>query len=105
MDLVRAGRCKRFEKDGVKYLQGLLTDVTSAGRQRPKHTRLVTAIEQSSEAVVITDPQGTIEYVNPAFRESPVTPGGGHRTEPQDTEIRGKHAQSFTSSLGDDSQW
>jgi PAS domain S-box-containing protein len=29
--------------------------------------RLSTAIEQSPEAVVITDPDGTIQYVNPAF--------------------------------------
>jgi two-component system cell cycle sensor histidine kinase/response regulator CckA len=32
-----------------------------------QHLGLVTAIEQSAEAVVITDVRGTIDYVNPAF--------------------------------------
>ncbi len=30
-------------------------------------TRLATVVEQASDAIVITDPQGTIQYVNPAF--------------------------------------
>jgi PAS domain S-box-containing protein len=32
-----------------------------------EHVRLVTAIEQAGEAIVVTDPDGNIQYVNPAF--------------------------------------
>jgi PAS domain S-box-containing protein len=34
------------------------------------HQRLITAIEQSVENVIITDPAGTILYVNPAFEQT-----------------------------------
>ena len=34
------------------------------------HARLVAAIEQVAEAVIITDTQGTIVYTNPAFEKS-----------------------------------
>lgn len=36
-------------------------------KSKEEHTRLVTAIEQAAECVVITDRDGTIQYVNPAF--------------------------------------
>ncbi|MFQ5724311.1 MAG: ATP-binding protein, partial [Terriglobia bacterium] len=36
-------------------------------RAEAERARLMTAIEQAAEAVVITDPEGKIEYVNPAF--------------------------------------
>ncbi len=42
-------------------------DVTSRKRAEEENLRLVTAIEQSAEGVVITDPKGVMEYVNPAF--------------------------------------
>jgi PAS domain S-box-containing protein len=38
-------------------------------RQREELLRLSTAIEQSPETIVITDPDGTIRYVNPAFEK------------------------------------
>ncbi len=37
------------------------------GVSEARNARLVTAITQAPVSVVITDPQGTIEYVNPAF--------------------------------------
>ncbi len=45
----------------------VLTDVTEIERFRESQALLATAIEQASESVVITDPDGTIRYVNPAF--------------------------------------
>ncbi len=42
-------------------------DVTGRKRTEAEHIRLVTAIEQSAEAIVITNTRGDIEYVNPAF--------------------------------------
>lgn len=42
-------------------------DVTARLEIEQERTRLVTAIEQAAEAVVITDVSGIIQYVNPAF--------------------------------------
>jgi PAS domain S-box-containing protein len=42
-------------------------DITERKRAEAERVRLVTAVEQSTEAVVITNPTGEIEYVNPAF--------------------------------------
>ena len=46
---------------------GVSRDITDRKRAEAEHLRLVTAIEQSAEAVVITNASGAIEYVNPAF--------------------------------------
>ncbi len=46
---------------------GILTDVTERQRAEAEQARLASAIAHAGEAVVITDPQGTIQYVNPAF--------------------------------------
>ncbi len=50
-----------------KVIQCNIRDITERRRAEAEHVRLVTAIEQSAEAVVITNPDGNIEYVNPAF--------------------------------------
>ena len=42
-------------------------DVTVRRQAEAERERLMAAIEQSGEAVLITDPRGTIQYVNPAF--------------------------------------
>ena len=42
-------------------------DITERKQAEAERARLVTAIEQSTEAVVITNPTGEMEYVNPAF--------------------------------------
>jgi len=39
----------------------------SQRKAQTEHARLIAAIEQVGEAVVVTDPEGTIGYVNPAF--------------------------------------
>ena len=46
---------------------GALEDVTEQRREQSERDRLIRAIEQAAEMVVITDASGTIEYVNPAF--------------------------------------
>jgi two-component system, cell cycle sensor histidine kinase and response regulator CckA len=48
-------------------IEGTMIDITELKQSEAEHLRLVTAIEQSAEAVVITDTTGAIEYVNPAF--------------------------------------
>ncbi len=51
----------------LAYGVGTLRIRAAAVRGETERRRLVTAIEQSADAVVITDTSGTIEYVNPAF--------------------------------------
>ncbi len=45
----------------------VMTDITARVRAEAIRRRLATAVEQSIEAVMITDPAGHIVYVNPAF--------------------------------------
>ncbi len=46
---------------------GTSEDITEEKRLEDERARLVTAIEQSDESVIITDTDGLILYVNPAF--------------------------------------
>ena len=48
-------------------IEGTVIDITERKQAEAENIRLVTAIEQSAEAVVITNTNGDIEYVNPAF--------------------------------------
>lgn len=52
---------------GRSLLYSIIHDVTDRRRLEAERARLFTAIEQSQASVVITDTQGTIQYVNPAF--------------------------------------
>jgi PAS domain S-box-containing protein len=47
-----------------------LRDITDRKRAEIERERLIAAIDQSSEIVVITDTDGTIQYVNPAFERA-----------------------------------
>ncbi len=55
--------------DDKKVIQCNIRDITARKEAEEEHVRLVTAIEQSAEAVVITNPAGDIEYVNSAFTQ------------------------------------
>ncbi len=48
-------------------LLGRISDITAARRAEETRLRLTAAIHQASEAIVITDDGGLIQYVNPAF--------------------------------------
>jgi len=48
-------------------MQGLETEMAERKMAQKALQRLVTAIEQSADCIVITDTEGVIEYVNPAF--------------------------------------
>ena len=72
----------RASKMGDGYVLSV-RDITEHHRAEREMRHLATAIEQSSDAVVVTDASGTIEYVNPAFEQvSGYCPGGGGRPEP-----------------------
>jgi two-component system cell cycle sensor histidine kinase/response regulator CckA len=46
---------------------GMTRDITELKRAEAERSRLLAAIEQASEGMVITDLEGRIQYVNPAF--------------------------------------
>ena len=73
--------------------------IAEGKKDKAELQRLSTAIEQSPEAVVITSPDGTIQYVNPAFE----TITGYSRKEVLGKNPRflksGQHDDSFYSSL------
>ncbi|MBE0583124.1 MAG: PAS domain S-box protein [Desulfofustis sp.] len=54
----------------ISRIVQIARDVTDTLRQEEERLRLSTAIGQTSEMVVITDVQGIIRYVNPAFTET-----------------------------------
>ena len=56
--------------DRQKVIQCNIRDITARMRAEESHTRLVTAVEQSAETIVITDANGAILYVNPAFERT-----------------------------------
>ena len=51
----------------MQYYDGIVEDITEHKRVDAERIRMVTAIEQAAEAVMITDAQGEVQYVNPAF--------------------------------------
>ncbi len=59
-----------FELDGEQRILSLSRDVTERMRGEQERLRLSKAIEQSGEAVVITDPLTRIQYVNSAFERN-----------------------------------
>jgi len=58
---------RRLEVDGKDYLAGIGLDLSLLKKAQEELTRLVTAIEQADEIITVTDVEGRIGYVNPAF--------------------------------------
>ncbi|MBW7882505.1 MAG: PAS domain S-box protein, partial [Caldilineaceae bacterium] len=56
-----------IEFDGEPALFVIFNDITERRRADEELRKLKRAVEQSTHVVVITDTNGTIEYVNPAF--------------------------------------
>ncbi len=80
-------------------IQVVLYDVTQRKRDEAENARLISAIEQAGEAIVITDLDARIVYVNPAFEK--VT--GYTREEALGQNPRvlksGKHSTEFYTAL------
>jgi PAS domain S-box-containing protein len=59
--------------DHAKVIQCNIRDITkrkqSEARANAERERLLSAIEQTGEMIIITDSEGTIQYVNPAFEQ------------------------------------
>ena len=56
--------------DHKKVIQCNIRDITANKKAKAERNRLMAAIEQAGEAIVITDVLGTINYVNPAFERT-----------------------------------
>jgi len=59
-----------LDKDGACRALLATTDISHPKAAEEDYVRLLSAIESTREAVVITDSNGTIQYVNPAFELS-----------------------------------
>lgn len=55
------------EKGELLRLEGFITDITERHQAQSNYTMLANIIEQTDDAVLITDPNGIITYVNPSF--------------------------------------
>lgn len=55
------------EDDNIQYLNGFVMDITQEKKNEEELRKLYRAVEQSPATVVITDSNGSIEYVNPKF--------------------------------------
>ncbi len=56
-----------MELDGKPVLQAVVRDITRRKQAEEKLRQLSRAVEQSPASIVITNPAGDIEYVNPKF--------------------------------------
>ncbi len=87
--------CLRDEHGQVTHFQGILLDISGRKKAETLHTRLMAAIEQASETIVITDASGVIQYVNPAFER--ITGFSREEAIGRDPKVlaSGKHGPAF----------
>lgn len=66
---IRVLECHSFLVEGVRsvLMASILRDVTIRNQGEAQMRKFTLAVEQSGSAIVITDPQGNIEYVNRRF--------------------------------------
>ncbi len=67
LDVRESARVVRGRDGRTLVYEGTVEDVTAQRRAEEERQRLVAAVEQASESIAITDTEGRIEYVNPAF--------------------------------------
>jgi PAS domain S-box-containing protein/putative nucleotidyltransferase with HDIG domain len=85
----------------VKGLVVNFRDITERKRTEDEGRRLSTAIEQAADIVVVTDREGTIQYVNPAFTR--ITGYTSDEAIGQNPRVlkSGRHDQAFYRNLWD----
>ncbi|MCG2777151.1 MAG: PAS domain S-box protein, partial [Desulfobacterales bacterium] len=91
----------RSSDGAIEGYIAVIRDITKRKQAEEERIRLSTAIEQSAESVVITDREGTIRYVNPAFES--VTGYSRQEAIGQNPRIikSNKHVKEFYSDLWD----
>ncbi|MEW6052076.1 MAG: PAS domain S-box protein [Candidatus Zixiibacteriota bacterium] len=77
---------------GRSVLHATVRDITARRQAEEQIKKLAAAVAQTAEAVVITDPSGSIEYVNPAFERM---------TQYRAGEVRGKNPRILRSGKQD----
>ena len=53
----------------ITHFQGIVEDITRRKQAEDERARLISAIEQADETILITDSRGIIQYANPAFEK------------------------------------
>ncbi len=81
------------KEEGLRYLEGFVTDITVKKIQESELSRLALAIDQAEESIMITCDKGQIQYVNPAFEK--ITGYTGQ-------EVMGKNPRILKSGAQDD---
>jgi PAS domain S-box-containing protein len=56
--------------EGEPHIMSITRDISERKQAEAERERLMSAIEQASETIVITETDGTIQYVNPAFEKT-----------------------------------
>jgi two-component system, NtrC family, sensor kinase len=64
-----SGQVVYDESGKVLYYDGVLEDITQIRRSELQNLRLVAAFEQTAETVIVSDLEGKILYINPAFEK------------------------------------
>lgn len=64
-----SARTMRDPEGNVLHYEGVMQDVTERKRSEEAVRKLGSAVEQTVDAVSITDRDGVIEYINPAFEQ------------------------------------
>ena len=67
--VLERARAVRGEDGAIIYYEGTVGDITERKQREDAIRKLSIAVEQSPVSIVITDTQGTIEYVNPKFMQ------------------------------------
>ena len=89
-------------------IEGVARDVTQTHHADLQSRRLLAAIEQAAEAVVVTDGNGTVEYVNPAYEHTSGVDEADALGKPwRDLEVRKDRAflRRLTAALGKGEVW
>jgi PAS domain S-box-containing protein len=86
---------------GEAHIISITRDISERKRAEAERERLLLAIEQASEMVVITDVMGIIQYVNPAFEK--ITGYSSSETLGRTPSLlkSGRHNRAFYKSLWD----
>ncbi len=58
-----------FQMHGRWFASGIVRDISERKRYMESQALLTSAVDQAAEAVIVTDAEGKVKYVNPAYSE------------------------------------